>query len=195
VIFLMRFIFIRYIVREKRKISLYNNRYIKQAQGQHTVTKMQDPTVSPIQKLDAVLRFISFSSYADGISKSANLYIWFKNQTKIELEGSEFLEVLNKLVSEKYVREEIRNDPETEEALSFYSRTFDGKYFSTKGGYEQESKSLDERKRWADNLLEKGDQNAKRLNRYTLILGVGTVGLVLIELVKFFYELFCQSHH
>ena len=162
----------------------------------------KENTLPPIEMLDKVLIWFSMDvsemSLGALIPRSAaSKDVALKNIVEIfpELNSPEFLIysdlILGKLVRDKYL---IVLNPQTPIA-PLYSITFDGKYFSENGGYGEQIKSAEIRLRWEDSLLEKGEKNGERLNKLTLVLGIGTIGLVLIELIKFVYELSRQSHN
>jgi hypothetical protein len=101
--------------------------------------------------------------------------------------------ILNKLCRDGYLDARQMPMKGYDNTITAYSINFEGKFFSQSGGYGQKFRARDERKRWDDNLLLKGEKNAERLNFYTLILGIGTLLLVLIEVVKFYHDIGSQS--
>lgn len=101
--------------------------------------------------------------------------------------------ILKKLYKDGYLDQKQQPIGSFDALLDLYSINFDGKFFSQNGGYEAERKSLDARRRWEDGLAEKGEKNGERLNTLTLILGIGTIALALVELVKFVYQLCGRS--
>jgi hypothetical protein len=150
-----------------------------------------ETSFTAIQKVDIVLKFLANRVEAKPYITDGALFSALQKQHPI-LEkqndfGSDLLRILNKLIKEGYVDFEDTAPPITRR----YYITFDGKLLSDEGGYERASKSKDDRRRWEDDLLLKGEKNGERLNRLTLVLGVGTIALALIEVIKFFYELSC----
>ena len=153
-----------------------------------------EKSFTAVQKVDLVLRFLGNRVEAkphitdgDLFSALRKLYPVLERQNDF---GSDLLRILNKLIKEGYV------DFEDTEPLAArrYFITFDGKLLSEEGGYEKALVAKDARRRWEEDLLQKGEENGERLNRLTLILGVGTIALAVVEVVKFVYELCCPGH-
>jgi hypothetical protein len=103
-------------------------------------------SLSPIQKLDVVLKFLSNDrGYADisyiikGLTK--------KEELKNEFPGDDTIRVLDKLIKDGFVQYEDRptsrtalftNDPEL---IRVYWISFDGKVFNEEDGYKRKQKN------------------------------------------------------
>lgn len=151
--------------------------------------------LSSIQKLDVVLFLFNPPSDSRGLHK-VHIMDLIKEKN-IQTTDRLLNEILYKLVKDEYLR------TQPGEALhglnkvktDYYLLTLDGEIFQTvTGGYETEYKSFNAKRKLDDYYRKSSDEKAKRLNIYTLVLGIGTIGLVLFEILKFFYELSCQSH-
>jgi hypothetical protein len=149
---------------------------------------MEKP-LTALNKVDIVLSFLANSVEAKPSITDGPLFSALqKRHPQLEKQsdfGSDLHRILNKLVKEGFVDtiESNVGNPRR------YFITFDGKLLHEEGGYEKAVKDKDARKQWEDSLILKGEKNGERLNTLTLILGIGTIALVLVEVVKFIYEL------
>jgi hypothetical protein len=144
-----------------------------------------ETSITAIQKLDSVLSIFDPNSTYRGIN---NLKIKeLLKEKKIDIGERLLTEILHKLVKDNYLRIEVADamvGTQTFKNISYYLLTFEGELFQTNGGYLEEARARDERRRWEDRLLENGERNGERLNTLTLILAIGTVGLAVIEIIK-----------
>jgi hypothetical protein len=155
-----------------------------------------EKSLAPIQKLDIVLDFLSNNlkatpSITDGVLYSALIALHPELDT--DEFGSDLIRMLEKLIKEGNVDFHDTHYPieagllgPQEHVVRNYKITFDGKLLSDNGGYMQTLKSSEARKRWEDSLLEKGERNGEWLNFLTLILGIGTIALAVVEIVKLY---------
>ena len=111
--------------------------------------------------------------YEETVKQNQNL----KTNALIDDWGSQLERILNKLERENLV---------FKERDATYKITFDGYYKDFIGGYEEASKSLDEEKRLQFDFQIQAEVNAKRLNRLTSWLSVGSFLLALVEIIKIF---------
>jgi hypothetical protein len=155
-----------------------------------------ETTVTPIQKLDLVLDFLANNFKAKPWITDGVLYtelVALHPELGIDEFGSDLIRILEKLIKDGNVDFHDTHFPTDagvfgpqENILRRYKITFDGKLLSENGGYQQVLKSSETRKRWEDSLLEKGERNGEWLNFLTLILGIGTIALAVVEIVKLY---------
>jgi DNA-binding PadR family transcriptional regulator len=113
------------------------------------------------------------------------------NEEYPSVDFGEITSILNKLEKDGYIEFDDRMvgiADEFSKTRRVYRITFEGRHFIENGGYVEEKKSMAARKRWEDGFVERAERNAERLNRLTLLLGIGTIGLVLVELIKMAIE-------
>ena len=159
-----------------------------------------------LQNLDTVLNTIDKKSPYQNDSITPHLtwgdLIVELNKLNLSLTNQDVVLIIEKLKSDNHVKEvnslQVQY-PSAPFAIpdehTGYSITFNGRYFlETIGGYEKEAAFLRERKAFEDSFLVHSEVNAKLLNSLTLFLGIGTISLVLIELVKFLYEVCVLPH-
>jgi hypothetical protein len=158
------------------------------------VNSGMETSYTAIQKVDIVLKFLANNIEAKPSITDGTLFsLLTKKHPELENQedfGSDLLRILNKLAKEGYVDFEDTVPP----TIRKYYITFDGKVLNDEGGYERASNSEDVRRRWEDELLIKGEKNGERLNTLTLILGIGTIALAIIEVIKLYYELSGAGH-
>jgi hypothetical protein len=147
--------------------------------------------LTPLQSLDAVLTFLA-GPWARGKSTDGDLYAMFVKKSQHEMEPGYFLKVLERLVQDKYIHKELQ-DPfkgvgNTPLRRNYYSINFDGELFHEMGGYAAEAENTGLRKRIEEDRLNRAENTAKRLNRLTFWLVIGTVSLAIIEIIKFLLD-------
>jgi hypothetical protein len=145
--------------------------------------------LTPIQSLDAVLKFMA-GPWAKGKNTDGDLHPIFVKKSQLEMEPGYFLKVLERLVRDKYIDKELQ-DPfnkvgNTPLLWSYYYINFDGELFHQMGGYAAEAENTALRKRIEEDRLNRAENTAKRLNRLTFWLVIGTVSLAIIEIIKLF---------
>lgn len=147
--------------------------------------------LNPIRSLDSVLEFMA-GPWARGRSTDGELYSLFAQKSQIEMEPGYFLKVLERLVKDQYVHKEMldpfREIGKTSLLKNYYAINFDGELFYQRGGYAVEEKNDALAKRVEEDRLNRSENTAKRLNRLTFWLVIGTVSLAIIEIVKMFLE-------
>ena len=146
-----------------------------------------DQQLSPIQSLDVVLKFMA-GQWARGKSTDGDLYAMFTKKSQIEMTPGRFLKVLERLVQDKYVHKEL-DDPfkevgNTSLLVNYYSINFDGELFCQIGGYAEQEKKAVLKDRIEEERLNRAENTAKRLNRLTFWLVIGTISLAVIEVIK-----------
>jgi hypothetical protein len=156
---------------------------------------MQQP-LSPIQKIDEVLRFIASKNGPDSdgpyFYKSAISICTEIQRIDPSTEVSEFIMVMQKLLKDGRIGcEQDVSELFTSQwrNLHFY-KTFEGSLFIESGGYHQQE--LD---RKANTLRIQLENSRNRLNQILLVIGaigaaVGAVALVAWEIYKYF----CLEH-
>lgn len=147
--------------------------------------------LDPIQSLDAVLKFMA-GPWTRGRNTDGELYALFVQKGQIKMEPGYFLKVLERLVKDQYIHKEL-DDPfkgvgNTPLLASYYAINFDGELFFRRGGYAADEQNNALAKRLAEDRLIRSENTAKRLNRLTFWLVIGTVSLAIIEIVKIFLE-------
>ena len=144
-------------------------------------------TDNPLKILDDFLEVFmkhSENGYKASITSFKDLTNWDK------FPDHEVNMVLEKLIKDGYVRPVDHKSPETvveSYIVKKYQLTFEGRFFILNGGYEEASKSSGAEKRLQLDFQVHAKKNAKRLNRLTFWLAVGSITLALVELVKYYF--------
>jgi|ERR1035437_2613168 hypothetical protein len=142
--------------------------------------------MTSIEKLDAVLKFISTltSMRVRPNINNAEINNLFKD-SGIEFQTShEAVEILMKLHGDKYI--------DWSDSDYNYKINFNGRMFIQQGGYvEQKRISKREDEKIEDMQLFQR-VSADKMLYATIILGVGSIGLLIWEIIKYYY--LCGCH-
>ena len=129
----------------------------------------------------AITHGLIYKSLAEKIKSDSP----FKNEFEtLNLNNSEFIELLNILNSDGYIIYNVTNEVGFKGEISDLTITLAGKLFISAGGYTQqfELRNRD---------IRIHNRNEKRLTDYTLFLVIGTFLLVFVEVLIHFRELRC----
>jgi hypothetical protein len=152
--------------------------------------------MTPIQKLDEVLKFLadfkpSYSKITDSkiFSPLIKAFPVLHEQGDF---GSELLAILSKLEKDKYVT--IKDVPTgsvkisgADNTLATYGITFEGMYFiKDLGGYQVQHHSEIEQNIRMEKLETSHSDTASRMNTLTAWVAAGTIGILLLEIIKIF---------
>jgi hypothetical protein len=157
--------------------------------------------ISPIQKLDTVLKIIAVK-YPTGVGEQyfyKTLRSVFDEVKKLipNAELSELVMILNKLIKDEYAEMMKETAFGTIDEKEYYSITFEGKLFLQQGGYQiKEIEDKNNRMRM-DELEKRQNQNEQRLiklNRWVAIgsvgAAVGSIGILIWEMRYWLAHLF-----
>ena len=148
--------------------------------------------LSPIEKLDYVLGFFvkNPSSLGYALGRACILI----SEEKVIDDRRLIEQILTKLVKDGYLKAEEHYSFAGEKLADsgdHYLLTFDGEAFYEQGGYKAESfknektfKLIENDRKHNLKVADNMEANAKRLNRLTLWLAVGTGALAIIEIIK-----------
>ncbi len=153
--------------------------------------------LTPIEKLDEVLKIIASVELTDGSIRTEFISIKL-NQIGIKINVSELERIIDKLVKDDYADFEDKvPSPNTPFSLPHYFITFDGFLLLENGGYKQDLINKNSETKRIDDLDKKSIYLSDRMNRLTFWVVVGSIGLLLMEIVKFVVanpHFFCFGH-
>lgn len=141
------------------------------------------------EKLDAVL--VTLNKAHDDFFRGHTIDAdKFKYDSLTEIEIAQSITGMDEiqLILEFLVGEWLVCKKPPDNGVVYYKILWKGKVFIETGGFTEAEKSLvleKEWKTWAENRMV---YNGKKLNLLTLILSIGTVGLLLFEIYKFCFE-------
>lgn len=142
--------------------------------------------MNPSEKLDIILRYLSENKGHD--SEVTLIKGVLRNKYKADLEQSEIILILNKLIKDEYVIITNKSFMGTETKKEFYKITFDGDFIIESGGYSQEMFK-------EGILMRKAKRNEWMISRGAAFAAIFSGCIVLIELVKLLIShphLFCS---
>ena len=142
-----------------------------------------------INRIDDVLKYFN---QPKGALVFRNLE-QISNELPYKIETQELIEILYKLEKDHHIHAELPTGETSKKAglpsdVEIYFSTFQGRLFALRGGYLEEYKSLDARKRREVYLENQSLKNGNRLNWLTGVLSVGTFALVFWDMWKYFHS-------
>lgn len=156
-------------------------------------------SLSPIQQLDEVLRFLAISPYAKGIVSDADIHSHI-NTPSYKITESDLIKVLKKLVKDEYILCEeitghylnVRTLLEEPYKKDTYKITWEGNVFITyEGGYTNRILKKEKETRDLLELNHKTQKTQTRMVTLTWILAVSTAiasCYYLLEIWKYYYD-------